>query len=58
MMTAIALDDLPRRIFHRSQCLATLAVLLLAGTAMPAQAQELVQITGPSPFTNCTADNV
>src|SRR5262245_29963167 len=61
MITAIALDDLARRIFHRSRCLARLAVMLLAGTAIPGQAQELgrvVQITGPSPFTNCTVDNV
>jgi hypothetical protein len=37
------------------------AMLLLAGAALPASAQELgdlTRITGPSPFSNCTADNV
>src|SRR5437588_6524866 len=55
----------PRHSFLQSRLRPTiwlgLAGLLLAGTASPATSQELgrlTQITGPSPFSGCTADDV
>ena len=49
------------RLRSPTRVLLVIAGFLLAGTALPAQAQELGklrQITGPSPFADCTSDDV